>query len=790
MHLESHIEGHAFSPPLTDAERVSRVKARLYPLTPFVQFLEWLIERLPRKLVLMRLKPQDNIIEIGEKTGEYRAISEEPYFQVEVDPELARGGWFYLEAALTRHTGDREARFFGKEGDKGHSEFEIPIPSNLRGTVREVLYLPGPVVSLCWSPMQAPGFFSQSELLVHRISVVESFFRRAYRVVLVLLSMRGGRGGARHGLSWQTAAANLQKAYVQTARLQIQRYRGPDYAEFITRHDAINTSELDAMTASIRARGPSPLISLIMRVWEPRPVFLSEMLGAIRNQSYGEWELLLRLDSSASAECRQILDGAQREDSRIVVAETGDRVCTAVELNALLYRLKGDFFAVLGQHDLLPRHALLCIASAVQSQPDAVVVYSDHDRVDAKGQRYAPCFKPDWNPDFFTAFDYMANLRLWRSKVVRRLGGFRMGFDGAECYDLTLRCMKLCGQQQILHVPRVLYHQRDFMEGTDDGFPDSIHEPRSGDAGLRAVSDHVRALGATVEAGAAPGIYRVRHPVPSPVPLVSIIIPTRDKAGILKACVESIRHGTDYAAWEILIVDNGSIEPQTLAWFEEVQHDARIQVVSFAGPFNYSAINNFAVRHAKGEIIVLLNNDIEVISPDWLTEMVGHALRPEIGAVGAKLLYPNGMVQHAGVVLGIGGVAGHVHRYLGGAEPGYYFRAIATQNYSVVTAACLAVRKSVYEEIGGLDAINLRVAFNDVDFCLKLLKAGYRNVFTPHALLYHHESLSRGHDDTPEKQAIFEYEFGYMKTFWGNIADSSYNPNLSLEFEDFSLKWF
>jgi GT2 family glycosyltransferase len=274
------------------------------------------------------------------------------------------------------------------------------------------------------------------------------------------------------------------------------------------------------------------------------------------------------------------------------------------------------------------------------------------------------------------------------------------------------------------------------------------------------------------------------------MPLVSIIIPTRDKAGILKACVESIRHGTDYAAWEILIVDNGSIEPQTLAWFEEVQHDARIQVVSFAGPFNYSAINNFAVRHAKGEIIVLLNNDIEVITPDWLTEMVGHALRPEIGAVGAKLLYPNGMVQHAGVVLGIGGVAGHDHRYLGGTEPGYYFRAIATQNYSVVTAACLAVRKSVYEEIGGLDAVNLRVAFNDVDFCLKLLKAGYRNVFTPHALLYHHESLSRGHDDTPEKQEIFEYEFGYMKTFWGNIADSSYNPNLSLEFEDFSLKRF
>lgn len=789
LQLESHIEGNAFSPPLTDAERVSQVKARLYPLTPFVQFLEWLIERLPRKLIVMRLKPQDGIIEIDGKIGEYKAISDEPAFRVEIDPVLAKGGWFYLEAALTRHTGDREARFFGKGGDKGHSEFEIPIPSNLRGSVREVLYLPGPVVSLCWAPMRVPGFFSQSDLLVHRISVVESFFRRAYRVVLTLWSMRGSRGEARHGLSWRGAVANLQKAYVQTAHLQILRYRGPDYAEFIARHDAIKSSESDAMTAAIRAAATPPLLSLIMQVRDSQPGFLSEMIGAIRNQCYGKWELLLRLDSSASVACRQILETAQHEDSRIVVVETGDRVGTAEGLNALLHRSRGDFFAVLGQHDLMPMHALLCVASTVASEPDTVVVYADHDRIDAMGRRSAPHFKPDWNPDFFTAFDYMANLRLWRSEAVRRLGGFRPGLDGAECYDLTLRCIASYRQEQILHIPRVLYHRRD-LDGADDGFPGSMHEPHCEDAGLRALSDHFRALGASVESGAAPGLYRVRHPVPSPAPLVSIIIPTRDKAEILKACVESIRHGTDYAAWEILIVDNGSIEPQTLAWFEAVQHDARIQVISCPGPFNYSAINNFAVRHARGEVVVLLNNDIEVISRDWLTEMVGHALRPEIGAVGAKLLYPNGMIQHAGVVLGIGGVAAHVHRYLGGTEPGYHFRAIATQNYSVVTAACLAVRKSVYEEVDGLDAVNLKVAFNDVDFCLKLIKAGYRNVFTPHALLYHHESLSRGHDDTPEKKAIFEHEYGYMKTRWGNIADPMYNPNLSLEFEDFSLKRF
>lgn len=768
---------------------MSRVKARLYPLTPLTQFLEWLIERLPRKLIAVQLYPQDNVAEIDRKAGDYKAISKDPTFRVEIDPLFAKGGWFYLEAALVRHTGDREARIFGTGTHNGNAAFEIPIPSNLRGTVREVFLLPNPVTSLFWAPMRAPGFFSQSCLLVHRISAAESFLRRAHRVGLTLWSLRGSRGEARHGLTWRGAASNLHAAYVQTARMQIQRYRGHDYAEFIARYDANKPSELEAMKASIQAAGAQPLISLIVQVSKPQQGTLSEMLRSIQSQSYRQWELLLRIDESVSEECRQMLKAAQREDARIDVVEHDDRVCSTATLNALLHQVKGDFFAVLDPQDLLAGHALLWIASAIQTQPNAVVVYADHDCIDATGKRHAPHFKPDWSPDFFTAFDYMANLRLWRTEAVHHLGGFRQGFDGAEAYDLTLRCVAVCGSEQIVHIPRVLYHRRDVAEESAISAVTSP-EQRGDEAALRALSDHFRELGATVVHGAMRGIYRVRHRVPVPAPLVSIIVPTRDKVEILRACVESVQNGTDYANWELLIVDNDSREPQTLAWFEQIQQDARIRVMSYPGSFNYSAINNFAVAHAMGEVVVLLNNDIEVISRDWLTEMVGHALRPEIGAVGAKLLYPNGMVQHAGVVLGIGGVAGHVHRYLGSTESGYYFRAIAAHNYSVVTAACLAVRKTVYVEVGGLDAVNLKVAFNDVDFCLKLLKAGYRNVFTPHALLYHHESLSRGHDDTPEKKAIFEQEFGYMKTHWGKIADPAYNPNLSLEFEDFSLRRF
>lgn len=762
-----------------DSDLVSQVKGRLLPLTPFASLLESLIELLPRHLVHVRLVPQENVLEIDGLSGEYKGIAEFPSLSVEITSDFAKGGWFYLEAALVRHTGDREARLFGKSGADASTEFEIPIPSNLRGSIREVFYLPGPVTALFWSPMQAPGFFSQSHLLVHRISAMESFFRRTHRVVETLLAVRGSRGKARGGLTWRGAVFHLQDAYIRTARLKIQRFHSPDYAEFLARHDTIKAAEMNTMRASIQAAESKPLISLIVFLRDAEPSLLAKMLTAIRNQQYPHWEILLGMDESTSTECRELLENMHGEDARITLEEVDGSAGMAEGLNTLQQRVQGEFFAVFGPHDLLPEHALLFVAKAVQDHKDALVIYTDHDRIDERGRRYAPHFKPDWNPDFFTAYDYMGNLRLWRTEMVRRLGGFRRGFDGAECYDLTLRCMADCRHEQIVHIPRVLCHCGD-----------SDERLVGMEAGLRAVSDHFKDQGAHVLAGAVPGIYRVCHPIPSPAPLVSILIPTRDKLDILKACVESVQQHTDYAAWEILIVDNGSVEAQTLAWFETIQQDARIRVIAYPFPFNYSAINNFAVEQAKGEVVVLLNNDIEIISRDWLTEMVGHALRPGIGAVGAKLLYPNDMVQHAGVVLGIGGVAGHVHRYLGGTEPGYYFRAIATQNYSVVTAACLAVRKSVFAEVGGLDAINLKVAFNDVDFCLKLLKAGYRNVFTPYALLYHHESLSRGHDDTPEKKAIFEYEFEYMKTCWGKIADPAYNPNLSLEFEDFSLKRF
>jgi GT2 family glycosyltransferase len=296
--------------------------------------------------------------------------------------------------------------------------------------------------------------------------------------------------------------------------------------------------------------------------------------------------------------------------------------------------------------------------------------------------------------------------------------------------------------------------------------------------------------GVKVEVGRIPTTYRVRWPVPDPAPLVTLIIPTRDGRALLQQCIESLKK-TSYHPFEILVVDNQSRDRDALHYFDELESRGIGRVLKYDRPFNYSAINNFAVQHARGSVVGLLNNDVEVIDPGWLTEMVAQAIRPQVGAVGAKLYYADGTLQHAGVVTGLGGVAGHSHKHLFRDASGYFWRVHLPQNLSAVTGACLSIRREVYLQIGGLDEENLRVAFNDVDFCLRLEEAGYRNVWTPYAELFHHESKSRGIEDTPEKQARFKSEIDYMKARWGSrlLEDPHYSPNLTLDAENFALAW-
>lgn len=414
----------------------------------------------------------------------------------------------------------------------------------------------------------------------------------------------------------------------------------------------------------------------------------------------------------------------------------------------------------------------------LQRHSQAKLVYADEDVIDHAGQRSLPVFKPDWNPDLFLAHDYISSCYMCRRNwyeanqpVFEKYGDY-----------LALTCLLPAMQSdEIKHIPLVLAHTEK-----QEQQPSLSYIQRT-DGMCEILPPEV-----FVEPGLIKGACRVRYALPDSPPLVSLLIPTRDGLSILKPCVESILNKTVYPNFEILILDNQSQCPDTLGWLDEVQKDSRVKVLPYNYPFNYSAINNFGARHAQGDVLGLVNNDVEVISPDWLSEMVSHALRPEIGCVGAKLYYSNGQIQHGGVVLGLGDVAGHAHRFLQGDDDGYQGRLKLVQNYSAVTAACLVVRREIFEKVGGLEEKHLAVAYNDVDFCLRVLEAGYRNLWTPYAELYHHESISRGEDNTPEKKLRYEKEVGYMKSVWeGKLKnDPCYNPNLSLRREDFALSEF
>lgn len=777
---------------------VTQVKSRLLPLSPVASAIEWLIERLPRRLIHIELIPIDDVQIIDEVRGEYKSTGHEANFEMIVEPAIPRqGGWYYLEAALVRNNGCRDACIRVFVRGKNKEIIVIPIPTNLRGSVREVFYLPPNVFALIWSPTGAAGYFSQSRLLLHKITALESTLRRISRVIFDLWRFRNNASVIHAALAWLRALGNLQVAYQLTVQLRLNRLMGNDYASFIALNDSLSKADVLAMQQQASRLTRRPLISVIMPVRAPMAGVFRESLDAIAQQIYPHWELLLVGDFSADQASHEIACQYQETNPRLrIIAVQADADMAAI-FNSALGQAQGEYVVRVGQHDKLPLHAIFCLAQEINKHPDAELIYTDEDSIDETSERSDPRFKPDWNPDLFFSNNYLANLTLYRKKHVLELGGYRIGFEGAEGYDLSLRYLKDTEPSKIRHIPRVLYHARATNQPTNqllDAIDSPLHEERPAEevahqSAKRALDDYFNHSGVVVEDGPSHGLYHLKHPLPSQPPLVSIIIPTRDRVDILRACIASIQTKTDYENWEMLVVDNQSVEPATHAYLEQIKSDARMRVINYEKPFNYSAMNNYAVQCANGEILALLNNDVEVINKEWLSEMVSHAIRPEVGAVGAKLLYANGMVQHAGVITGLGGVAGHAHKYLKADDHGYCHRAVLTQNLSAVTGACLVVRKSCYQEVGGLNEVDLVVALNDIDFCLKLLKKGYRNVFTPFARLYHHESISRGRDDTPEKHALFIHEFEYMKKTWGGMLqhDPAYNPNLTLEFENFSL---
>ncbi|EKS9856261.1 glycosyltransferase family 2 protein [Burkholderia cepacia] len=518
---------------------------------------------------------------------------------------------------------------------------------------------------------------------------------------------------------------------------------------------------------------------------EPHSPHWEMTLRSVVEQIYPHWQLVIA-DLRSGQDRAPLLSPEFRADTRIQIISGASKEEAHIAAERVLAEC-GSWIMFVGQHDMLPKHALYVLADALERTPDVDMIYSDQDDIDQCGVRHSPCFHTDWNEDLLLSSGRCATLGVYRTEVFVATGGRDACQGSASRYDMTLRFLAHTKSDRMLHVPRVLYHRRAEPASARD----PIAQHHVNDEHQQAIERHLARTGANASVSATPYGHRVKYAVPENPPLVTLIIPTRNGFSLLSRCVDSILEKTCYRPFEIIIVDNGSDDPDTLDYMTRVVRDHGVRILRDDSPFNYSALNNRAVEMALGEFVALVNNDIEVIDGEWLDELMGHALRPEVGVVGPKLLYTNGTIQHAGVVMGLSGCADHLSRGLGRDEPGYMARAVLTQSLSAVTGACLVVRRSLYRQLGGLNERDLKVAFNDVDFCLRVRQAGYTVVWTPHAVLYHHESATRGSDDTAEKIARAAREIEYMRRHWGDLIsnDPAYNPNLSLARSDYQLAW-
>jgi O-antigen biosynthesis protein len=554
------------------------------------------------------------------------------------------------------------------------------------------------------------------------------------------------------------------------------------YRSWIERFDSFDDTKRSEVRELVQSLPRKPKISIVVPTYNSDEKLLRQMIDSVKAQLYPYWELCIADDASPDPHVAPLLAEAAAADSRIryTVRATNGHISEAS--NSALELVSGEYIALLDHDDILPEHALAMVARYINMHPDGRMFYSDEDKLTLAGTRTTPYFKPDWNPQLILSQNFFSHLGVYETALVRQAGGFRPGLEGSQDHDLALRCLEIAGDESVVHIPHVLYHWRMMPGSTAQS---GNEKPYAHIARVRAVEEHLSRsdISASVEQPfGESGPLRVRYAVPSPAPSVSIIIPTRDGLDLLRQCIDSVQRKTTYTNYEIIVVDNGSVMPETLDYLSRISAEPKVRVLRDDSPFNFSALNNRAAEQASGDYICLLNNDIEVITPDWLDEMISLAAQPRTGAVGARLWYPDDTLQHGGVLLGLGGVAGHMHSRLRRWQLGYFGRAVATQNLSAVTAACLVIRKSIFEEVGGLNE-ELAVAFNDVDFCLRVLKAGYRNVWTPHAELYHHESASRGSDMDPDKYDRFVGEVRWMEARWPDAIanDPAYNRNLTLQ---------
>lgn len=723
----------------------------------------------------------------------WRSRGERPCFHSpRLGPAGLPAGWYLVEWALAASDGAAALPcLYPTYADAVDGDPLIPLPDpDADRWVRALVLLKYDMARFQLSPGQGPMDFQAGSFRLQRIS-------RGRALQAMLAPRAGAAGDGARAMAGRvsrflaeavrTGIAPATVALFADYRRRINPDSANDYERWAGRFDTLGEARMSELAQRARELGRSgPLISILVPVYQTPERWLRRCVESVLNQAYPHWQLCLVDDASPDPRVAALLAEYAGRDRRITVELRSANGHISAASNSALALARGEFVALLDHDDELRPHALLEMAEAIVSDPDLGLLYSDEDKIDAEGRRFDPYFKPDWDPDLLRSQNYVCHFTCIRTSLVRDVGGFREGFEGSQDHDLFLRCAERLSPAQVRHIPRVLYHWRA-IPGSTALTRDAKDYASS--AGARAVGEHLerRHPGARVEE-LSHGHYRVRWPLPEPAPMVSLIIPTRDKVQLLRTCVESILERSTYPELEVVVVDNQSSDPEALEYLEALRRRERVRVIAYDAPFNYAAINNMAVSQCSGALVGLVNNDIEVMSPDWLEEMVSQACRAEVGAVGAMLYYPDDTIQHAGVILGVHGVAAHAYAGLPRGYPGHGGRARVAQSLSAVTGACLLVRRHVYEEVGGLDEA-LAVAFNDIDFCLRLRTLGYRNVWTPFAEMRHHESASRGSEDTPEKHQRFAREVALMTERWDGLLqkDPAYNPNLSLQSLSFEL---
>lgn len=555
------------------------------------------------------------------------------------------------------------------------------------------------------------------------------------------------------------------------------------YHRWIKKYDTLSATDRQTMVEQALQFAYQPVISVVIPVYKPNPSFFTAAIQSVLKQIYPKWELILVEDASQEGTSKKIMADFAKQDARIKPIFLEKNLGISGATNAGIKIAQGEFIAFVDHDDLLAENALYELIKALNEEP-ADILYSDSDHANAKNQRSDPSFKPDWDPYLLLFQHYMCHLFVARKSLIDEVGGLRSAFNGSQDWDLALRLTEKT--TRICHIPKILYHWRRLVGGSFS----QKHYEKTKEVARHAISEHLsrRGIAAEVKNSDQMSYPDVIFQLPETLPLISVIIPTKDGLEMLEPCIKSILAQAKQAHFEILIVNNNSEKQETLDYFKAIASE-QIQILDYPHPFNFAAINNFAVKQARGEVLLFLNNDIEAISEGWMESMLSLLLQKDVGIVGAKLYYPNLKIQHAGMVLEGNGNAIHVHAGLDKSAQGYFSRLHHIQCFSAVTGACLMIKKALFDQVGGFDEVRFPITFNDVDLCIKVREAGFRILFDPYAELYHKESATRGHDTTPEKRARALKEAQAFCNKWGDKIklDPFYNPNLSFVLPGYRL---